>query len=96
MKQAIDLSVQGEEALEEWMAVMEPIMSDHDSLKTLMTFLLDAKGNFDVCGKMLFVHKNTVKYRIKKISELIGYDVTVNSESYNVYMACMIYRLIHS
>lgn len=95
MKQAIDLSVQGEEALEEWMAVMEPIMSDHDSLKTLMTFLLDAKGNFDVCGKMLFVHKNTVKYRIKKISELIGYDVTVNSESYDVYMACMIYRLIH-
>ena len=77
------------------MAVIDPILGDPDSLKTLMTFLLDAKGNYDDCGKMLFVHKNTVKYRIKKISELIGYDVTVNSESYDVFMACMIYRLIH-
>lgn len=96
MKQAIDLSAQGEEVFEEWMSVIEPILGDPELLKTLLSFLLDAKGNFDDCGKMLFVHKNTVKYRIKKISELIGYDVTVNSEFYDVYIACMIYRLIHS
>lgn len=96
MKQAIDMSAQGEEVLEEWLAVIDPILGDPDSLKTLMTFLLDAKGNYDACGKMLFVHKNTVKYRIKKISELIGYDVTVNSEFYDICIACMIYRLIHS
>nr|WP_245640143.1 PucR family transcriptional regulator [Paenibacillus dakarensis] len=96
MKQAIDLSVQGEETLEEYMAVIDPIINEPDSIKTLMTFLLDARGNYDECGKMLFVHKNTVKYRIKKISEAIGYDITVNSESYDVYIACMIYRLIIS
>ncbi|AIQ34052.1 MULTISPECIES: PucR family transcriptional regulator [unclassified Paenibacillus] len=96
MKQAIELSEQGEEILEEWMSVIDPILGDPESIKTLITFLLDAKGNFDNCGKMLFVHKNTVKYRIRKISELIGYDVTVNSESYDVYIACMIYRLTHS
>ncbi|WP_249436001.1 PucR family transcriptional regulator [Paenibacillus sp. Marseille-Q4541] len=95
MKRAIDFSEQGEEAIEEWMSVIDPILDDPMSMRTLTTFLLDAKGSFDDCGKLLFVHKNTVKYRIKKISELIGYDVTVNSEFYDVYIACMIYRLIH-
>lgn len=96
IKRAVDLSVQGEEVIEEWMSVIEPILGDPDSLRTLLTFLLDSKGSFDDCGKRLFVHKNTVKYRMKKISELIGYDVTVHSEFYDVYIACMIYRLIHS
>ncbi|CAM3389919.1 PucR family transcriptional regulator [Paenibacillus lactis] len=96
MKRAIDLSVQGEEVIEEWMAVIAPILDDPESVRTLTIFLLDAKGNFDVCAKLLFVHKNTVKYRIKKISELLGYDITMNSEFYDVYLACMIYRLIHN
>ncbi|WP_258169049.1 CdaR family transcriptional regulator [Paenibacillus sp. AR247] len=96
MKRAIDLSKQGEEITEECLSVLEPILDDPDALMTLMTFLLDAKGNMDDCSKLLFVHKNTVKYRIKKICELIGYDVTINSESYDVYTACMVYRLIHN
>ncbi|GGH28895.1 PucR family transcriptional regulator [Paenibacillus segetis] len=96
MKRAIDLSVQGEEVTEEWMSVIAPILDDLESVRTLMVFLLDAKGNYDVCAKLLFVHKNTVKYRIKKISELLGYDITMNSEFYDVYLACMIYRLINN
>ncbi|MFJ7666841.1 PucR family transcriptional regulator [Lysinibacillus sp. NPDC097195] len=95
MKRAIDLSKQGEEMIEEYLSVIEPILDDKESLRTLMTFLLDANGNFEDCSKILFIHKNTVKYRIKKISELIGNDVTIYSEFYDVYMACMLYRLIN-
>lgn len=96
IKRAIDLSKQGEEMIEEYLSAIEPILNDEESLKTLMTFLLDANGNFDDCSKILFIHKNTVKYRIKKISELIGSDVTIYSEFYDVYMACMLYRLINN
>ena len=96
MKRAIDLSKQGEEVIEECLSVIEPIIDDPDALDTLTTFLLDAKGNMDECSKLLFVHKNTVKYRIKKISDLLGYDITIHSESYDIYTACMVYRLIHS
>jgi len=95
IKRAIDLSKQGEEMIEESLSVIEPILEDKELLKTLMAFLLDANGNFDDCSKILFIHKNTVKYRIKKISELIGNDVTIYSEFYDVYMACMLYRLIN-
>lgn len=96
MKRAIDLSKQGEEMIEECFSVIAPILNDEESLRTLMTFLLDANGNFDQCAKLLFIHKNTVKYRIKKISEQIGYDVTIYSEFYDVYIACMVYRLINN
>ncbi|AZU60138.1 transcriptional regulator [Neobacillus mesonae] len=95
MKRAMDLSKQGEETIEECLSIIAPIRHDQESLRTLMTFLLDANGSFDNCAKLLFIHKNTVKYRIKKISELIGYDVTVYSEFYEVYIACMVYRLIN-
>ncbi|GLC90584.1 PucR family transcriptional regulator [Lysinibacillus piscis] len=95
MKRAIDLSIQGEETVDEYVSVIEPILQDSESLSTLIVFLLDANGSFDECGKILYIHKNTVKYRMKKISELIGHDVTVYSEFYDVYMACMIYRLIN-
>lgn len=95
MDRAIDFSKQGEEKIEEWLSIISPIVNDEESLRTLMTFLLDAKGNFDECGRLLFIHKNTVKYRIRKISELIGCDVTAYSEFYDVYIACMIYRVVN-
>lgn len=51
MKQAIELSEQGEEILEEWMSVIDPILGDPESIKTLITFLLDAKGILITVGK---------------------------------------------
>jgi DNA-binding PucR family transcriptional regulator len=95
MKRAMDVSMQGEEMIEEHLSVIEPILRDHDSLQTLITFLLDANASVERCAELLYIHKNTVKYRIKKISEQIGTDVTVYSEFYDVYMACMVYRLIN-
>ncbi|KOY81460.1 PucR family transcriptional regulator ligand-binding domain-containing protein [Lysinibacillus macroides] len=95
MKRAIDASKQGEEIIEEYLAVIEPILHDTDSLQTLIAFLLDAKGSIERCAELLYIHKNTVKYRIKKISELLGTDITAYSEFYDVYMACMLYRLIN-
>ncbi len=95
MKRAMDVSRQGEEIIEEHLSVIEPILQEHDSLQTLITFLLDANASVERCAELLYIHKNTVKYRIKKISEQIGTDVTVYSEFYDVYMACMLYRLIN-
>jgi len=95
MKRAIDVSKQGEEMIEEYLSVIEPILHDQDTLQTLITFLLDANASVERCAELLYIHKNTVKYRIKKISELIGTDVTIYAEFYDVYMACMLYRLIN-
>ncbi|GCF95412.1 purine catabolism regulatory protein [Enterococcus florum] len=92
---AVKLVQSGETEIEETLAVLEPILQNQEYLTTLCCFLLDAQGDFQRCSELLFVHKNTVKYRIKKISELLGYTITRFSESYECYFACMIYRLIH-
>ncbi len=85
----------GEAEVEGWLAVLEPIMDNQEYMATLCSFLLDSSADFQRCSELLFIHKNTVKYRIKKISELLGYDVTHFSESYECYMACMIYCMIN-
>ena len=57
MKRAIDVSKQGEEMIEEYLSVIEPILRDHDSLQTLITFLLDANASVERCAELLYIHK---------------------------------------
>lgn len=84
----------GEAEIEETLNVLGPIMDSKEQLTTLCSFLLDAGADFQVCSEQLFIHKNTVKYRIKKISEALGYNVMRFSESYECYVACLTLRLI--
>lgn len=95
LKKAMILTTKGEQKIAEHLTILEPIMEDKEAIKTLCSFLLDSNGSFSKCSEMLFVHKNTVKYRIRKISELLGYDVTCFSETYDVYMATMVYRVLN-
>lgn len=96
VQQALNLIQAGDSAIAEILYVLEPILENKEHLTTLTTFLLDASADFQVCSELLEIHKNTVKYRIKKISELLGYNVTRFSESYECYLACMVQKLIHS
>jgi DNA-binding PucR family transcriptional regulator len=84
----------GQEQLQAALAILQPILTDEDYMVTLGTFLLDASSDFKKCGELLFVHKNTVKYRIRKISERLGYDMTNPAEAYEIYLALILYRLI--
>jgi purine catabolism regulator len=50
------------------------IESDPDLMKTLRAFFR-ARGNKASCAKDLYVHLNTVKYRLARIAELTGRDL---------------------
>lgn len=84
----------GEEAIQQRLAVIQPLLKESEQLMTLGTFLLDTSSDFKECGERLFVHKNTVKYRISKINEALGYDMTNAAEAYEVYLAMILYRLV--
>jgi hypothetical protein len=43
-------------------------------LKTLQIFLLDCNSSIHESAKMLFIHPNTMKYRLKRIEEILGYS----------------------
>lgn len=45
-------------------------------IETLAVFLLDAGLNTHGTAKLMFLHPNTVQYRIKKIESILGADIT--------------------
>lgn len=51
------------------------VSSSADLLQTLRAYLENG-GSLEATAKSLFVHANTVRYRLRRIHELIGEDVT--------------------
>ncbi|HWQ29666.1 MAG TPA: PucR family transcriptional regulator ligand-binding domain-containing protein [Negativicutes bacterium] len=91
------ISKSGEEAVEKITSVLKPLRSHEDAadlIKTLTVFLLDAQNNLGETGNKMFLHKNTVKYRINKIKQRLGYELSKMPEAYNLYMAVALNRLL--
>ncbi len=89
----------GEAHIEELCAPLRSIESLEDGaelINTLAVFLLDANANTRETGEMMFLHKNTVNYRINKIKQHIGYDITKMPESFALYRAISVYRLLQN
>lgn len=49
---------------------LKPILSQSEQIKTAIQFIL-SKGNIDETASRLICHKNTVRYRINKLHEII-------------------------
>lgn len=46
-------------------------------------------GSLEATARALFVHANTVRYRLGRIEELTGHDLTVSDEAFAVRLAVM-------
>ncbi|WP_099222852.1 PucR family transcriptional regulator [Listeria costaricensis] len=88
----------GELAIIEHLKPLAPLLKERkanqDLLETLAVFLLDAEMNYPLTAKKLFLHANTIKYRISRINELLPYPVSKMPESYHYYRAIAIWRLL--
>ena len=69
------------------------IASDKKASDHVLT-ILDANGNIDKSAEMLYVHKGTVKYRLKRINEILGFDMRKMPESLTIYKALALYRIL--
>lgn len=58
-------------------------------------FLLDCDSSVTRTAEMLFLHKNTIKYRLQRISDLLGYRIGKMPETIELYRGAAIYRLLH-
>lgn len=63
-----------------------------DLLETCVGFL-DHSGSIEATARDLFVHANTVRYRIKRIQEVTGYSPTVARDAYVLRLAITYGRL---
>ncbi len=62
-------------------------------LETLSTFMLDAGMNSNKTAEFMGIHNNTVQYRLKRINEILGADMTANRIIPGLTMALAIKRL---
>lgn len=60
-----------------------------DLLETLVTYL-ETGRSLETTARELFVHSNTVRYRLKRISEIIGFDPTGARESFVLQVATVL------
>ena len=66
---------------------------NHILIKTLETYL-DSGCNAAETANKLFIHANTLKYRINKIKELTGVDTNNFMNRVSLYLACKCFRLV--
>ena len=62
-------------------------------MPTLITYLLDCNSEIKATADTLYVHRNTVLYRLNKIRALLGCDLSQMPMAYDIYLAAAIYRI---
>ncbi|CAA9375411.1 MAG: Regulator of polyketide synthase expression [uncultured Propionibacteriaceae bacterium] len=62
-------------------------------LETLVTFL-DQGSSVEAASRVLFVHANTVRYRLRRIHEMSGYSPTDPRDAYALRLALTLGRLL--
>ena len=70
----------------------EQLNAHHDLLETVVNFL-DHGSSMEATARAMYVHPNTVRYRLKRITEITGYNPSDAREAYILRMAVTLGRL---
>ena len=94
----INIQVQGGYIKKNYMDLLEYFQAEGDNkvkqlLETLETFVLDAGMNSGKTAEFMGIHTNTVQYRLKKINEVLGVEITGNRVIPGLTIALALQRL---
>lgn len=78
----------------EFFPMLGLLMKENGLLEVLECVFLDANMNIQVCADLLFIHKNTVYYRLKKIQKYLGYDPFEMPVSVDLMLELALHRLL--
>ncbi len=70
--------------------IYRPLQAHSTELLTTLWCYLDNGRSLEATARELFVHPNTVRYRLKRVSEVIGYDATGAREALILQSALII------
>src|SRR6516165_2534679 len=75
--------------------IYEPLLSGGAALiDTVMTYL-EQGFSLEATARLLFVHPNTVRYRLRRVTELTGLIPTQGRDGITLWVAIVLGRLIH-
>jgi DNA-binding PucR family transcriptional regulator len=75
--------------------VMRPLADAGPALTETLDAYLDSGGAIESCARKLFVHPNTVRYRLKRITDFTGRDPTSPRDAYVLRVAATVGRLTY-
>jgi DNA-binding PucR family transcriptional regulator len=73
--------------------VVEPLTAAGGELGRTLASYLDGGGALESCARALFVHPNTVRYRLRRVTEVTGRDPTNPRDSLVLRIALIVGRL---
>jgi PucR-like helix-turn-helix protein/diguanylate cyclase with GGDEF domain len=74
-------------------AVYRPLLAAGDVLRQTLTTFLDTGGALESTARALFVHTNTVRYRLRRVAEISGETPTEPRGAFTLRVAMAIGRL---
>jgi DNA-binding PucR family transcriptional regulator len=75
--------------------VMRPLADAGPTLTETLDAYLDCGGAIEACARKLFVHPNTVRYRLRRIADFTGRDPTHPRDAYVLRVAATVGHLAH-
>jgi DNA-binding PucR family transcriptional regulator len=70
--------------------IYRPLLANSPELLETLTCYLETGRSLESTARELFVHANTVRYRLKRISEIIGWDATGSREAFVLQVAMVL------
>jgi DNA-binding PucR family transcriptional regulator len=90
-ERALDGDAGAVEALVE--TVYEPLLAGGTALLDTLTTYLEQGSSLEGTARMLFVHPNTVRYRLRRVTELTGFTPSVGRDGHTLWTAIAVGRL---
>jgi DNA-binding PucR family transcriptional regulator len=69
-------------------------LGDGVLLETVSAYL-DSGGSIEATARAMFIHANTVRYRLKRVADLTGYNPQNPRDSFTLRVALTLGRLLH-
>ena len=73
--------------------VYEPLLAGGPALLDTLTTYLEQGSSLEATARMLFVHPNTVRYRLRRVTELTEYTPSVGRDGFTLWVAIILGRL---
>jgi DNA-binding PucR family transcriptional regulator len=73
--------------------VYQPLIDGGHALLETLTTYLEQGSSLEATARLLFVHPNTVRYRLRRITELTTYTPSVGRDGFTLWVAIVLGRL---
>jgi hypothetical protein len=73
--------------------VYEPLLAGGAALLDTLTAYLEQGSSLEATARMLFVHPNTVRYRLRRVTELTQYTPSDGRDGFTLWVAIILGRL---